>query len=221
MRLLKSVVAFAVCAGLVLAVARGAVGQEKKDEKKPAPKPAEIKPKEGQTPGEGAEDEMMKMMMEAGAPGPHHEHLKFFVGQWKATVKSWMSGPGEPTVSEGTSTIESIHGGRFTKETFKGNFMDMPFDGLGLMGYDNVSKKHIGLWSDNFGTGFAISEGTCDPSGKVFTYTTTCNDPQSGKPQTSKSVVKITDENSYTFTMSGAGPDGKEFTMMEITYKRM
>ena len=41
-----------------------------------------------------------------------------------------------------------------------------------------------------------------------------------GKPTTITEVIKVLDDNTHTFTMSGTGPDGKDMKMGEITYHR-
>ena len=45
-------------------------------------------------------------------------------------------------------------------------------------------------------------------------------DPSTGKTWTSRSVVKIVDDNTFTMEMFAPGPDGKEFKMFEMTCKR-
>jgi len=48
-------------------------------------------------------EEMMKKMQVAGTPGPAHQTLGDFVGNWKAEVKCWMEPGSEPNVSKATS----------------------------------------------------------------------------------------------------------------------
>jgi len=164
-------------------------------------------------------DEMVQMMMKASMPGPMHDLMKPMAGNWKTTAKSWMK-PGEPKVSEGTCESSWILGNRYLQSTYKGNMDGMPFEGWGLMGYDNQKQEFVSMWADNMGTGIAMSDGKADPSGKVFTMMTTMNDPQTGAPVPYKMVTKVTDENQYTMSMMNM-KDGKEQTEMEITYTRM
>jgi len=37
--------------------------------------------------------------------------------------------------------------------------MGMPFEGMGLDGYDNASKEYISIWIDNMGTGIMYMKG--------------------------------------------------------------
>jgi uncharacterized protein DUF1579 len=166
-----------------------------------------------------SEKEMEDAMMKAAQPGPQHEFLKKFAGDWKASVKSWM-GPGEPQVSEGSAHSEMILGGRFLQEDFKGNFMGQPFEGHGLTGYDNPGKKFVGTWVDSMTTGVMTSAGSLDKTGKVLTASATYTDPMTGKPGKSRMVTKIVDDNNHVFEMYGMH-EGKEVKEMEITYTRV
>ncbi len=166
------------------------------------------------------QDAMMEMMMKAAAPGPMHELLKPMAGNWKTTAKSWMQPGTEPQVSEGTCESMWILGNRYLQSSYKGDMGGMPFEGVGIMGYDNMKKEFVSTWMDNMGTGVAMSEGTADASGKVLTMKTMMGDPKSGKMVPYKFVTKVMDENTYTMTMMNL-KGGKEQTEMEITYTRM
>jgi hypothetical protein len=166
------------------------------------------------------QDAMMEMMMKAAAPGPMHELLKPMAGNWKTTAKSWMQPGAEPQVSEGTCESTWILGNRYLQSTYKGDMGGMPFEGVGIMGYDNMKKEFVSTWMDNMGTGVAMSEGTADASGKVLTMKSMMGDPQTGKMVPYKFVTKVMDENTYTMTMMNL-KGGKEQTEMEITYTRM
>ena len=107
-------------------------------------------------------DAMMAAWAEANAPGPEHEKFKDAVGTWKTECKMWM-GPGEPQVSQGTSTMELVFGGRYLKEQYSSPMGDHPFEGLCYVGYDNMKKKHVQFWIDTMSTGFTIMEGDRDP----------------------------------------------------------
>lgn len=164
-------------------------------------------------------DQMMAEMQKYATPGPMHDLLKPMVGTWKAVTKAWMS-PGDPTVNAGTCENTWILGGRFLQTTYKGEFGGMPFEGFGIMGYDNQKKEFVSTWADNMGTGIAFSNGTADASGKVLTLSSTMTDPMTGKPVNYKMVTKVTDENQHAMSMITM-KDGKEHTDFEISYTRV
>ncbi len=131
---------------------------------------------------------MMEAYMKAGMPSDAHKMLAESVGNWKATVKSFM-GPGEPMVSEGTSTREMILDGRVLKDVFKGDFMGTPFVGQGMSGYDNVTGKYWSTWNDSMSTGIMVSEGNWDDEMKGVVWKGSFNDPMIGGPKTVKMVT--------------------------------
>src|SRR5689334_22239372 len=98
----------------------------------------------------------MEAMMKAGAPGDAHKKLDSLVGSWDATVKTWMQ-PGAPMESHGTSQNTWVLGGRWVEERFTGDFMGMPFNGVGYTGYDNIKKQYVGTWMDNMSTSVMVS----------------------------------------------------------------
>src|SRR5438270_13949815 len=68
-------------------------------------------------------EEMMKKVQAAGMPGPGHQALDAFEGNWKAEVTCWMEPDGPPNKSQGTSKTEWIFGKRFLEEEFHGEMM--------------------------------------------------------------------------------------------------
>lgn len=162
----------------------------------------------------------MEAMMKAATPGDPHKKLSPMAGTFTADVKMWME-PGAPPapgggVSENTWALD----GRFLEQHFTGTFMGMPFTGVGFTGYDNIKKKYVGSWMDSMSTSMMISTGTANADGKSYTFTSTMDDPRTGKSSKVKEKVTIVDDDHHTLEMWGAGPDGKTFKMMEIAYSR-
>jgi hypothetical protein len=168
----------------------------------------------------GQQDAMMAEMMKYANPGPMHALLDPLVGKWKTVNKSWM-GPGEPIVSEGECERMWLLGGRFLQSKYTGTFQGMPFEGMELLGYDMKKKEYSSVWIDNMGTTLSLGTGgQTDPSGKLFTMTSSFDDPVTGKSVPYRMVTKVIDNNSHTFSMIGTN-NGKDYTQMEISYTRV
>ncbi len=164
-------------------------------------------------------DDMAKMVAFA-TPGENHKVFDYKVGKWAGHVSMWMV-PGAPAAeSECTSEQHWIMGGRYLHDETKGTFMGMPFEGLGISGYDNLKKKYVYSWVDNLGTGISSGEGTWDAAKKVLTATSSMPDVNAGKYVTTRSTETKTDDNNWKMEMFAPGPDGKEFLTMRIEYKR-
>ncbi len=196
-----------------------AMAQDKHHDKADPHKAADHGAQHAMSPEEAAE---MEAWMKAAEINENHERLNYFVGSWNVTVKSYMGGPdAEPMTSSGTSRAESIMGGRYIKDSFKGDFMGQPFEGMGITGYDNIQGHYVGTWIDSMGTGMMQSKGMYDASSKTYTFKATYPDPMNpGKMKKMKEVIKIVSDSEYTFTMYDVDDNGAENKEMEITYKR-
>lgn len=160
--------------------------------------------------------------MAAMSPGEHHAEMEGLVGEWKATVKIWQAPGTEPVVSEGRTTYETALGGRYLQQSFEADMMGMPFEGIGISGFDNSRKKHTMMWIDNMGTAMMISEnGSCSDDGKVTTHTTTRKSPMGGPDMHIKLVNRILSEDQHVFEYYVIDAEGGEFKAMEITYDRI
>ena len=172
--------------------------------------------------GQEMTPEMQKAMEEAymayGAPGKHHEILAKRVGSWDATVEHWMM-PGMPAAtSKGTATYAAIMDGRYIFQEYAGDSPMGPFEGGGLLAYDNLKKKYQGIWIDSMSTGIMYTEGD-RKDGKVVS-TGYMPDPMSGKFIPVRTTEHMPDNNTIIMEMFQPGPDGAEYRSMKITYKR-
>ena len=228
----------AFCA--VTAMWNSAVYSQTKDEKKPeAAKPKLVKPvpppkakvdrwpppeenPAGDKPaGGGSEAEsMMKMMQEMSAPGKEHEALKPLVGSFTCTTKMIMAPGAPPTESTGTVERKWILGNRYIQEEVKATMMGMPFEGIGITGYDKLQKFYHTYWIDSMGTGTWTMTGTADAAGKVLTFSGENFDLMSMSKKKGRSTTDMTDPNKHVMKMYDTGPDGKEFMGFEMTCTR-
>lgn len=108
--------------------------------------------------------EMMKRMM----PGEGHKVLAGMTGKWAGTMKMWNSTtPTAPPIESKTqSETKSILGGRFVLTESVGTIMRMPFQHIGVLGYDNATKLYTQVFYSNMGTATNIATGTVSDDGK-------------------------------------------------------
>ncbi len=201
--------------GLLAAAGSLAMGDPSKD-LKPAGQPADMQLPPGWTP------EDMKACEVAATPGSQHQMLAAGAGSWSGKSQMWWA-PGMPAmVTENTCTITPIMDGRYVKTEFAGDMPGMgPFVGLGINGFDNVSKKFVGTWIDNMGTGMMTGTGEASADGKVITWTFALNCPLTGKPTVMREIDTITGPNTRTLEMWSIDPkSGKEFKSMFIELTR-
>lgn len=163
--------------------------------------------------------EMMAAWQEAGTPGEPHEYLAKLAGSWKTSNTMWMEPDAEPMHSEGKVERKMILNGRVLVEHFHGDMMGMPFEGMGLTGYDNTTDKFWGVWMDSMSTAAYRSTGTCSDDYSKCTYAMTGTDPMTGDEMKWRIETETIGEDSEKMTMYETR-DGTEFKSMEMVYER-
>ncbi len=166
-------------------------------------------------------EDMKKAMEINGTPGPEHVHLKALEGKFDVRARATMDPSQPPKEAEGKCEQKMFYG-LFLKEEFEGKcpITGEDLHGIGFTGYDKAKGKYVSTWLDSLSSGIMFNEGTADASGKVITFHGACTDPLTGKENRVRSVLTIVDDKKHVFEMYRAGPDGKEFRSLEITYIR-
>jgi hypothetical protein len=167
------------------------------------------------------ETEMMAIWTKLATPGAEHELLGRYVGEWKVVMKGWMDPHQPPTEGKGRASIAALHGGRVRTEKFGGEMMGMPFEGWGMVGFDNATQKYWMTWTDNMSTGLMYSaEGALSPDKKTLTYFATMDKPATGEKNVRvKYVYRLIDDNHFDFE-SYELPKTGEIKTLEIHYTR-
>ncbi len=163
--------------------------------------------------------EYMAKWTEYATPSEGHKILEQLVGNWEYKLKYWSSPDTPPEESTGTNDVKWILGGRFLEMDVNGRSMGQPFEGMGIMGYDNAKKEYVNTWIDSMGTGMMNATGSYDAETKTLTETGSYTDPMAGQ-QTFKGVTKFINEDNVSYEMYISGPGGKETRVMEINYTR-
>ena len=152
-------------------------------------------------------------------PGPMHQWLASFTGTWEADVIGYMD-PTKPDTSKLIQTYSMILNGLYQEAKLTGTMMGMPFEGRSINAYDNAKKKFQTVWIDIFSSGFTYMNGDYDSTSKTLNLKGTQPNPSDGTDMGIRQVMKIIDIDTYTLTMYGDAPGGKEIKFMEGTFKR-
>ena len=164
---------------------------------------------------------MMEKAKQLGAPSQGHQMLEPFAGKWRHTVRWQMAPDAKPEESTGTNENSWIMGGRFLKQEAKGQAMGEPFEGLGILGYDNIRQEYSSIWIDNMNTSMMTATGRYDALTKTLHEQGSFSCPITGETHRSfRTVWKIIDRDHYVYEGYSLGPDGKEFKSLEVSYTR-
>lgn len=170
--------------------------------------------------GEKEDAAQMEAWMKTAKPGPHHAILQSMAGEWNSKITMWESPGADPVVTDGHTVSTMTMDGRFLVEKSDGTMMGMPFKGMGINGYDNITSKHVFVWFDNMGTGILYGEGECTDHCKVVTQYGDMPDPMTGEDVSYRMVTRCDSDDQYTFELYMVDETGKEDKQMEIVYTR-
>lgn len=168
-----------------------------------------------------SKDEIMKMYEESAKPGPEHVELMKTAGHWTSECTCYFDGT--PTKSTGAAEFEPILGGRYLLERMKGDMGGQPFEGMQILGFDNVAKQHFSIWIDSMGTGYMPMTGK-KGAGNAMEYKGTAKDVMTPNGRPFRFVEKQVSADEFMIEMYDTmpGQDGKmqEMKVMDGTYKR-
>lgn len=168
------------------------------------------------------EEQMMARWTEFMTPGEAHRALDPKVGNWTMVVRMF-NGPGmPPEESAGSSQVQWILDGRYLQDTTTGEFNGMPFRGSGLTGYDNLKKRYVSTWIDNFGTGILRAEGHYDAATHTFHYEGEGPDIVYANTYVpTRATERWIDADHWVMQSFGPDGSGDEYLAMEIQYTRV
>jgi len=168
------------------------------------------------------EKAVMDRMMKYATPGPEHQKLAAFAGDFTYTAKFWMAPEAPPMEMKGTAKRAMIMEGRFLKDDSAGEAQaGMPaFQGQGITGFDLYKKKFVGSWIDSMSTSIANMTGEMDASGKVLTMWSEQYDPTYDAVVKMRWVTKLTGPNTQAMEFYTTLPGGKEMKTGEISYTK-
>jgi len=165
------------------------------------------------------QQKMMQEWMKLASPGEPHKFLKSLEGEYTTVTRIWMQ-PGQPQESTGKATFKTILGGRYLQQDFQGTMMNMPMQGLGLMGYDNHRRQYVSMWADSLSTAMYTMTGGISQDGKTITSFGQMDEPttkQIGK--TVKWVTRIVSADKMVFE-SWEVETGEPMKVFEVEYTR-
>jgi hypothetical protein len=164
---------------------------------------------------------MMQAWEKASRVGPEHARLaEQLAGNWTTRQSMWIDDKTPPAISSGRSVHTAILGGRQIRFEFKGDFQGQPFEGTGLMGYDNIAGHYVGTWTDNMVTGIVVGQGEYDAGKRTYTMHNVMSDPMHPGQQTKmRETLQVVDADHLLQEMF-AKHEGKEVRILRIEYTR-
>ncbi len=161
----------------------------------------------------------MEAYVKAATPGKYHQMIANCVGEWKVVQTSWFQPGAAPVKSEGSSSRKMILGGRFLMNEHKGSVAGWPFEGLGILGYDNVSQNFDLTWRSTMETDVTIATGNYDEKTKTIDLKGVMNEAVNG-PMEYRFTITFVDKDHFVEKMYGV-MNGENWQMMQMDYTRV
>lgn len=163
-------------------------------------------------------EEEMAAYMASIMPGEEHAAMGKYIGTWDAKTSFVMDPNSPPVEGVGTMTCDWQLGGRYVRGQFHmDDMMGMPFDGLSYAGFNNITKQHVSVWMDTFGTGIIRMTGHVDEQGVQHMSGITAGPAGDTKMEI---VTEWDGKNSFSDTFYDILPDGTRVQSGHIVYTR-
>ncbi|MCL4222642.1 MAG: DUF1579 family protein [Phycisphaerales bacterium] len=168
------------------------------------------------------EQAMMEAMAKATTVGEHHKALEPLIGRWEGVVKIWMGPDSEPQEFKGKIEREWALDGRFIFEHVTAAMPDgSPFKGLGIIGYNTVENVYESVWLENQSTYMSFMSGKMDAEKHTMSFKGQILDPVSGKRNTNRDSMDMSNPKRHVSVGYTKAPDGKEFKCFEGVMEKL
>jgi hypothetical protein len=151
-------------------------------------------------------------------PSAAHKRLASEVGIWKGIMLSWIDTSGIPVKAAALYEISMQLNGLYQDTKFTSTYMNKPYKGYSLTGFNNSKKEYESIWVDDISSGMLKMTGFYDEGLNTYNYKGIQTDPLTGLDTEIRQEMKFTSPNSFTLTMYTISPDGKDFKFMEGTF---
>lgn len=164
--------------------------------------------------------EIMVKMMEAAQPGEEHAKLMAMAGEWETKIKMRMNPTGPWENHVGHSKIQKALGGRYIIEKFSADLGMMgQFDGLLILGYNNLTEEFNSVWLDTMSTWPMFAHGGYDDDGNIPMHGL-MKDVITPEGRPYRHVTIPVDDDHYITKMYDTIPPQGDVLVMEIEYTR-
>jgi hypothetical protein len=119
--------------------------------------------------------------------------------------------------STGTSVARLIADGRRLVVEFKN--ASTGFEGHGVYGWDDIKRKYVGTWVDPMRSTLTVLEGSWEEATCTLTYSGEVSRPD-GTVVRWREITEKPDLDTQVFRQVFPGPDGEDFEMMRVVYRR-
>ena len=176
----------------------------------------------GDDPAAGGMAGMMELMKKWSSPGPEHQVLNRFIGEWETEFTLMSMGMRMPA-SKGSASFTWLLEGRCIQQHSENSMMGMPLESYSITGYDKFRKSFTSTTVSTMDTAMNRFEGDLTRDGKTMIFYGTIDEYLTGElGKMAKGVWRFVDEDTMFFEIHdlaiGEGDDVTQ--VIEIKYTR-
>ena len=149
-------------------------------------------------------------------PNDEHSRLMATVGVWDAEIS--MATPDGNTASTGVENVKKL-GELWTVADFEYEFMGVPVQGHGTMGYDPAKKKYIGTWVESGSPFISTLEGEYDEEKNAIVYKMQGKDPE-GNDAEYRIITAAQDDTHRSFELHAKIGEDEYMKVLTINYTK-
>ena len=170
--------------------------------------------------GDG-DEALRQAIKQAGRRGKAQKVLKHVKGQYMHTIKWWSGDGATPIESEARAKTEWLVSNSVFMQRLSGVWMDMPFEALVVIGYDNLAEQYTALWMDSLTSRTIFSTGKLDDTGKTITLHGEYVDVVSRQPVKVRTVFDPpTRASAGKLEMFRTNTGNEEYKFLEVAAER-
>jgi hypothetical protein len=171
-------------------------------------------------PSAGSDTALANRYIRAAEIGDEHKWLAGLQGKWKTLTTQRITPTATAMESTGTSEFQVFMDGRFLLENNKSGGGAGVSQGMGIIGFNNLTRKFERVWFDTHSTAMVKSEGDYDKDHDEIRWTDQWCDPGTGQVVTTQSTLRRTSDKELLFTQIETLPNKSAFTMLRVQYKK-
>lgn len=177
-----------------------------------------------------ANDAPIPPLVRRTMPGPGQQALQPLAGTWRAEMSLHVAigTPDRPAVGELTTQREWVGDGRFLRDTTEGTLAGRPYFRTGLLGYNNMERRHEWVTADNF-TPILMSYRAAKGAGVrmpirmdgTFTDPGVTGEDNVGRSIPMRTVIRIESDDRHVFELYFTPAGKKEVMASRMVFTRV
>jgi hypothetical protein len=171
-------------------------------------------------PVSGKEEAALKVIESTMTPGEGQQRLDAMIGTFAVKIRTWSDPATPPVESLATSINAWVLDQRYVQSMLSGHVLGAPFNGIGYMAFDNVTKTYQAAWMDTGSTGITWYTGGMDASGKSATLKASIADPLTKKPTSVELRLTFASNGDHVTEVWGKGSGRQMFKLMDLQYTK-